>query len=118
MQMRNLLQFLPLLFWSCSNTTGEAGKLLKFDKNKWAVKQDPDYPYRDKMLSDFMTNYKLHDLKKDSLIHLLGLPDRTDNGYLFYRIAQQRLGIVPLHTKTLVVKLTKDSTVEWRKIHE
>jgi hypothetical protein len=98
MHRKYFFLFLLVLILSCS-TSNDEGKSLKFDKTKWAIKQDPDYPYRDKMLSDFMTNYKLHDLKKDSLIHLLGLPDRTDNGYLFYRIAQQRLGILPLHTK-------------------
>ncbi len=112
----HLLYLLTVFFLAC-NKDGQRHSV-KFDKTKWAIKQDPDYPYRNKMISDFMTNYKLHDLKKDSVVQLLGLPDRTDNGFLFYRIAQQRLGIFPLHTKTLVIKLAKDSTVEWRKIHE
>jgi hypothetical protein len=91
---------------------------MPFNKTKWATKDGRDYPYRDKMLKDLMTNYQLHGLKKDTLEKLLGPPDRTNNGYLYYTIAQKRLGFFPLHTKTLVFKLTTDSTVEWRKIHE
>jgi hypothetical protein len=90
----------------------------KFDKTKWRTKDDNDYPYRDKMLNDLITNVKLKGLKKDEIIDLLGQPDRSDSSYLFYRIAQTRIGFFPLHTKTLVIKLTMDGTVEWRKIHE
>ena len=90
----------------------------KFDKTKWSTRDEQDYPYRDNMLNDLMTNQRLHGLKRDSLINLLGAPDRLDSSYLFYRIAQERVGSFPIHTKTLVIKLTKDSTVEWRKIHQ
>lgn len=78
----------------------------------------PDYLYRNEMLKDLISNHSLKGLKKDELIDLLGPPDRIDSGYLFYMIAQKRLYFFPLHTKTLVIKLAKDSTVEWRKIHE
>jgi hypothetical protein len=107
--------FLYLL--SC-NTARQEEKLEKFDQNKWMTKQGDDYPYRDKMLDDFIEHYKRPGAKKDSLVSLLGAPDRRDSSYFFYRIAQERLGIVTLHTKTLVVKFAADSTVEWVKIHE
>lgn len=77
-----------------------------------------DYPYRDKMLKDLITNHLLRGVKKEELVNMLGQPGRSDSDYLFYTIAQERLGFFPLHTKSLVIKLTKDSTVEWRKIHE
>lgn len=77
-----------------------------------------DYPYRDNMLKDLLAKDTLHRVKKDSLLSLLGSPDRRDSNYLFYMIAQRRLGVLPLHTKTMVIKLTKDSAVEWVKIHE
>jgi hypothetical protein len=112
MQIKNLLFF--LCFIACKNTTDE-----KFDKIKWAIKRDNEYPHRDKMLNDLIANYKLKGLKKEEVVELLGAPNRTDNGHLFYTIAQETLAnILPLHTKTMVIKLTKDSTVEWRKIHE
>ena len=77
-----------------------------------------DYPYRNEMLKDLVYNVALKGSKKEEVIDLLGQPDRSDSSYLFYAIAQERIGFFPLHTKTLVIKLTKDSTVEWRKIHE
>lgn len=75
-----------------------------------------DYPYRKQMLDDLISNQQLKGLKKDSVFHLLGQPDRTDSNYLFYRISQKRIGFFPLQTRTLVIKFTND-TVEWRKIH-
>ena len=76
------------------------------------------YPYRDKILNDLIGSVKLHGLKKDSVENLLGEPNRRDSGYLFYLIKQDRFGGLVVHTKTLVIKLTRDSTVEWRKIHQ
>lgn len=89
-----------------------------FDKKDWATKVDLDYPYRDKMLRDLVDHYTLKGMPKDSLLQLLGPPDRTDNGHLFYTVAAERWGLLTLHSKTLVIKLAGDSTVEWRKIHE
>ena len=118
MQIQNLLPLFFLCCLGCKNTTKEE-RHEKFDKTKWEIKNDmDDYPYRDKMLKDLMASYKLPGVKIDSLINLVGPPDRSDSGYLFYRIAQERLGFFPLHTKTLVFKLTKDSTVSWAKIHQ
>ena len=126
MQLKNLLILLFLCCLAC-NTEGEeksksvdrgSGAEITFDKIKWATKDDIHYPYRDKMLTDLMTNYELHGVKKDSLVNLLGSPDRIDSSYLFYRIAQESLGFFPLHMTTLVIKLREDSTVQWLKIHE
>ena len=100
---------------SCNNNHQKAGG--KFEKIKWQVKKDNDYPYRRDMLDDLVQNYTLKGTKKTALIDLLGQPDRTDSNYLFYRISQNRIGFFPLSTKTLVIKLAGDSTVEWRKIH-
>jgi hypothetical protein len=116
---------LPLFFLSClacKNISNEepGNKLEKFDKVKWVTRNERQYPFRDGMLKDLMANYELHGIKKDSILNLLGPPDRTDSSYLFYTVAQQFLGnfTIPLHTKTLVIKFMKDSTLEWRKIHE
>ena len=118
MQMRKL----PLLFLLCCAACKNKSTLQpeKFDKTKWATKQDRGYPHRDKMLKDLMSSYKLNGVKIDSVLNLLGPPNRIDNGHLFYLVAQSYFPntYFPLHTKTLVIKLTKDSTVEWRKIHE
>ncbi len=91
----------------------------QFDRSKWTIQEEMNYPYRVKMLKDLIDNHKLHGLKKVEVFNLLGQPDRTDNGHLFYKIDQQFFPntTFPIGTKTLVIKLTKDSTVEWRKIH-
>jgi hypothetical protein len=115
MQIKNLLSVLLLCCLACKTEKKEQQE--KFDKTKWSTMDEMDYLYRDAMLNDLMNSYELHGVRKDSVLNLLGSPDRTDSGYLFYKVAQQRLGFFILHTKTLVIKLSND-TVEWRKIHE
>ena len=92
----------------------------KFDSSKWAIVKEKSYPYRDKMLKDLIDNIELHGLKQDSILSLLGKPNRVDNGHLFYTVLQEFFPNTswPIRTKTLVIKLAKDGTVEWRKIHE
>lgn len=115
MQIRSLIPALLLFCVACKNKKHESPE--KFDKTKWAVQDDMNYPYREAMLNDLMNSYELHGVRKDSVYNLLGSPDRADSDYLFYKVAQQRLGYFIVHTKTLVIKLAHD-TVEWRKIHE
>lgn len=69
------------------------------------------------MLDDLIDSVTLKGLRHDSLINLLGQPDRIENGHLFYNIHRKEIVSFTLSTKTFVIKLTKDSTVEWRKIH-
>ena len=122
MRSRILLLLFTLSCLACKNTGNDSfdKKEEKFDKLKWAIKKENEYPYRDRMLKDFITNYKLSGLKKAAIIDLLGEPSRRDTGYLFYLVSRDFLGSfpVPFHTKTLVIKLKADSTVEWRKIHQ
>jgi hypothetical protein len=124
---------IPLLFvcsLACNNAQeqkagnkeSETKAEIKFDTTKWSVRKEnnfsqPEYPYRNEMLKDLIDHYHLKGLKKDELIDLLGKPDHTDSGYMFYLVAQKRIYFFPLRTKTLVIKLASDSTVEWRKIH-
>jgi hypothetical protein len=123
--MKYLLHFIFFfLLLGVINSCGDKSKrteadksLQKFDKIKWLTKENTDYPLRNEMLKNLIDSVTLNGLKYSKLIDLLGQPDRTDNGHLFYLISQQRMGGFPLSTKTLVIKLTSDSTVEWRKIH-
>jgi hypothetical protein len=108
------------IFYSCNTNGKQADKnnQVKFDKTKWQLKEDDAYPYRNEMLDDLIKNVTLKGLKKVEVLDLLGPPTRVDADYLFYTIDQPKIGIVTLSNKSLVIKLTKDSTVEWRKIHE
>ena len=89
-----------------------------FDKAKWITKDGEDYPFRDKMLNDIVYNDTVRSQNRDEILELLGKPDRINENYLYYMVAQKRLGSWPLHTKTLVIKFSDDNTVEWIKIHE
>jgi hypothetical protein len=88
-----------------------------FDQEKWNAKNDQGYAYRNRMISDLIANDKLKKLLKREVIALLGQPDRIDKGYLFYRITQQRIGFLPVHTTTLVIKLD-EGIVKSVMIHE
>ncbi len=116
---------LALLQFSC-NSKEERPQPVKanptteqiFDRQKWQTKNGDDYPYRSRMLDDLVKHRKLHGLNKSQILKMLGKPDRIDNNYLFYEIEQQRITIMPLHTKTMVIKLDKNGITEWVKIHE
>jgi hypothetical protein len=126
MQIRFLIILLLLCSSACNTERGEKSDLVNreteteitFDKKKWRAKEGLDYPYRDQMLHDIVYNDTVRTLNKDEILELLGEPDRSNVGYLYYMIAQKRLGFWPLHTKTLVIKLSEDSTIDWIKIHE
>jgi hypothetical protein len=123
LQLKILLLLIAICCLACNNgkakkTAGETTTAIEFDTTKWRMKNGDDYPYRDELLTYLTTNNKLKGWKKDSVVAFLGQPDKIDSNYLFYVIAQQRLGFFPLHTTTLVIKLAADSTVEWRKIHQ
>lgn len=92
--------------------------VMAFDAAKWKTKKGDDYPFRNKMYLDLLTNAKLKRLKKESVIEMLGEPDRMDSDYLFYRINQEHIGFFPLHTKTLIVKLSNDSTANKVMLHK
>ena len=89
----------------------------KFDKAKWQLKEGEAYPYRSDMLKDLIDSVDLKNISFDSLINILGRPDRVNEGHLYYNISRKEMGIVTLGTKSFVIKLKTDSTVEWRKIH-
>ena len=117
MQLNPLLLVLALCCIACNNdkakkTGSDTSTAIKFDTAKWRIKNGDDYPYRDELLKYLTTNNKLKGWKKDSVVVFLGQPDKIDSNYLFYRIAQKRIGFFPLHIKTLVIKLAADSTVE------
>ncbi len=99
-------------------TQKETRQVMSFDKEKWAVKSDAAYAYREMMLQDLIDSKRLKQLKKAAILELLGMPDRTDSLYLFYTILQKRALFFPLQTKSMVIKLKDNDSVEWVKIHE
>lgn len=126
--MRRIIFIIPLLLsvLACNSEKDEKPGLIDhetmseitFDQTKWGIKEGLAYPYRDQMLNSIVYNDTVRSLNKDEILDLLGEPDRKNNGYLYYLISQRRLGFWPLHTKTMVVKLSENNTIDWIKIHE
>ena len=118
---------LVIIFLICIGCNRDAEKVdnivnapteIKFDKTKWLTKEDSDYPYREQMLHDIVYNDAVRELTKNELLELLGEPDRSNKGHLYYMISQKKLGFWPIKTKTLVIKLKEDNTIDWIKIHQ
>lgn len=91
---------------------------IPFDSQKWSVSTGSDYPYREGMLSTLVYTDTLRRMTRDSILNVLGSPDRDTEGHLYYMIDQTRLGPWPLRSKFMVIKLTPSDTVEWIKIYE
>ena len=93
---------------------------LAFDKTKWQTKEGKDYPFREKMLNDLLYSDTIRTLNKTQILTLLGEPswDRENKNFLYYMITQKRVFSWPLHTRTMVIKLRENDTIEWIKIHE
>ena len=89
-----------------------------FDKEKWKIKDGKDYLFRDKMINDVLYNDTIRMLNKEQLLIQLGNPDYIREGHLYYRIHETRIAYWTLKTKTMVIKLKGNSSVEWIKIHE
>ncbi len=118
-----LYTFIVSIFYSCQNHPGNSNSVdvnEKFDSIKWKIQENENYLFRDVMLKDLIDSIRLKGLTKNEILNTLGKPDRSDGNFLFYTIHKTQLWNlpVPLHTKTLVIKLTNDNIVEWRKIHE
>ncbi len=126
MNLRTRFPILLLLLYCVACNTekkeepgsAEGQENVVFDKIRWRVKEGLDYPYREQMLHDLVYNDTVRALNKDKILELLGEPDRSNDGYLYYTVAQKRLILWPLRTKTLVIKLSDNSTIDWIKIHE
>jgi len=103
---------------NAENEKNTSDSEMSFDQAKWKEKDGKDYPFRDRMLNDIVYNDTVRSRNKEQILDLLGEPDRTNENYLYYMIAQRRLGFWPLHTKSLVIKFSDDNTVDWIKIHE
>jgi hypothetical protein len=126
MRMRILAVFFLISCYACNNEKSgytkemqpEVDNEIVFNKEKWMMKEGKDYPFREKMLNDVLYNDTIRTLNKDEILNLLGEPDRIQEKYLYYMIAQKRIFDWPLHTRTVVIKFSDWDTVEWIKIHE
>ncbi len=93
---------------------------IEFDESKWKEKEGDKHPFRNSMLNDLVYDKEIRKLKRNDLVDLLGKPDyeREDKNFLHYRIDDNKIGTWTLKTKTLVINIAEDSTINWMKIHE
>jgi hypothetical protein len=92
---------------------------IKFDKGKWLTKDDMEFPYRNKMLKDLTTHYKLVGLKYNEIINLFGEPNYHDSNSVVYQVIEDYgSDIDPIYTKNLNFKFNKDSIITAFKIEE
>jgi hypothetical protein len=115
--MRASLIFLASIFLASCNSNE------KFDKAKWQEKGDLRiYTHRKSLLNDLTKNHKLTGLSYRQLINLIGEPEKDNDNekdIVHYDIeTDYGNDIDPIYTKTLQLKLTKDSTVESFMIKE
>lgn len=95
-----------------------AESTIPFDPVLWQEKDGLDYIHRNTMIDDVIESRMLKRLNEKEVKDVLGPPDRSDGNYLFYQIAQKRAAFFPLHTKTLVVHLSTDTSANKVMIHE
>ena len=119
--MRQIIIYIVLstILLSCNNQEEATIEKSDFNQKKWLTKEGNDYPYRNDMLDAILYNDSIRTLNKTQILALLGEPNRINKEYLYYTISQKRLGLSPLHTKTIIVKMSADnSRVDWIKLHE
>jgi hypothetical protein len=90
---------------------------IAFEKGKWNKKIDGTYPYRHQMLDDILYQDTIRKLTRQEVLNLLGEPERVNGDYLYYLISQNKIGLWPIQTKTLVIKFADEERVEWIKLH-
>jgi hypothetical protein len=115
--MKTFIIFLASIFVTSCNSNQ------KFDKAKWQEQGDLKiYSHRKSMLYDLTTNYRLTGLSYRQLIDLIGEPENyndKEKNIVYYDIeTDYGNDIDPVYSKTLQLKLTKDSTVESFTIKE
>jgi hypothetical protein len=90
----------------------------QFDKSKWTAKDDMDYPMREAILSDLVSNHQLKGLTYKQLIDSLGEPanygDIKDS--IYYDIVVNYGYLDPKSGKYLVLHLNGDSIVTGFKV--
>ena len=116
----------PIFVFLVSITLIACSNNKKFNKAQWLQIEDvQQYPYRQSMLKDLTTNYKLKGLTCEQLFDLIGEPQSNlvgDSNEMDYQIlTDYGSDIDPIHTITLAFTIDKDSIIighrimEWKK---
>ena len=117
MSLKTLLLLFPILLVSCQKFESEKDHqpppvVETFESEKWKIREGEAYPYRASMLGDLMTTDTLRHKTLDEVKELLGEPTRINEGYVYYTVAENKIGLMTLNIKALVLKLSDDGKVE------
>jgi hypothetical protein len=89
-----------------------------FDPVRWQQKEGDQYPYRELMYRQLLYSDTLRQRSKPEILALLGAPDRTGEGHIYYQVKGKHVGPVLFFSKFLVFKFTEADSVEWIKVYE
>ena len=100
--------------------TGSPGIVVDstFDPVQWQVREGDNYPYREHMYRQVLYSDTLRQRTKAEILRLLGEPDRTGEGHIYYQVKGKQVGSVLFFSKFLVFKFTEADSVEWIKMYE
>jgi hypothetical protein len=93
----------------------------KFDRQKWSYGDGLDYPFRDEILNDLVTNHHIKGLNYRQTIDSLGSPQRRDSLQFTYQIIDDSYAFArkkPAHRKNLIVYFSKDSIVTRFEVYD
>jgi len=114
--MKYIIVVVLLILASCNSEK-------KFDKIQWLEYSDlGQYPKRNGMVNDLLEKHKIKGLSFVQVVELIGEPEKNftgENNEIYYQIlTEYGSDIDPVHTKTLILKLDKDSTITGFKVDE
>lgn len=88
-----------------------------FDPQRWQQKEGDQYPYRMLMYRQLLYSDTLRQRTKSEILHLLGEPDRSREGHIYYQLKGKQVGPVLFFSKFLVFKFNEADSVEWIKTY-
>ena len=114
--MKYIILMVILILVSCNSDK-------KFDKIQWLECSDlGQYPKRNRLVNDLLENHKIKGLSYKQVIDLIGEPEKNitgENNEIHYQILiEYGSDIDPIYTKTLILKLDKDSSITSFKVNE
>ena len=113
--MKNFVILFVVLLLGLNSCTKE----IPFEKEKWLIKEDFEYPYREKMITDLLDKHNLKGFSYQQIVDLLGEPDKTMPSTVTYPIRQDYgTDIDPIYSKYLEFRLDQDSVVIDFKLKE
>ena len=93
----------------------------KFDRQKWSYGDGLDYPLREEILNDLVTNHHIKGLNYRQVIDSLGSPQRRDSLKFSYQILDDSYEFSrkkPAHKKSLILYFNKDSVVTKFEVYD